>query len=937
MKNLISSIALITLSTLIGASHSATAAEVDARLSSREAYVGMPITLQISIADASDYQQPTVPKIDGCDVRSAGSPSQSSQITIINGRRSESRSVTMQYLITPRREGSFEIPALTIQADGKSFDTQPLRFVASKSVSGDLLFVEIAGSKDQVFVGQPLDLTLKIWLKPYRDSQRQLTLSEADMWQMISPQTSWGGFAARIKELAENNQRPGGKEVLRDDGQGNERSYYLYEIEATVYPKRPGKIDADDVQIVVNYPTALGKARSPFAGLFDDSPFGSRDPFGGRSPLSRMMNDDFFASSFGNRLTVSSTRPIVGEVNVDATEVLPVPTEGRPADYRGAVGRYRIVTEATPTTVDAGDPITLNIGIAGTGPMELVQAPPLAELDSLTADFKVADESLAGFVQQGSKVFSTTIRPRREGISEIPPIRFSFFDPDTKSYQTVTSEPIAIKVNKSESLDLETIVGKSRSSAGSQVAASASAPAALPEFTNNHSASVLAAQSPRSATRWWWMFVVIPPAVWIVTWFIRGRNVIVDRLPSFKSASGQCLTAIERAANGPAIAAALTQYIARRSGKACQNTNTAIGALRAAGMYDIANQVESYLQRLQHELPSHEPSQSLPADQQQAVALLEKLDESFKAVQRSRVRSPGGASRKISARDFSKRSLGSLLAVAIALSAGSALAEQPIDLSLTQQQTILDEAGQTYARAVARAATDSADAKALFQTAASKYQLLLDSGIRNSGLYMNLGNAYLQSGELGRAIVNYERARQFDPGNRQLLANLQFANSRVAGQDLPSTSASASWLQSHTQFLHRANDRLVQWIGLRSVIWTLAIASLVFWGLLIARTAGRRFPLWRFAIVPALLLIVSLSSMILTETDRASEFNAVIVASDVNLYAGDGEQFDEVMSVGSSQGHRVKVLGQRGSWSQVRTTSGQIGWLHSKDVERFDV
>ena len=203
------------------------AQSVDARLSAREAYVGMPVVLQISINNASDYREPKIPNIDGCDVRAAGSPAQSSQVTIINGRRSESRSITMQYYITPRRAGSFEIPQITVNVDGRDQMTQPLRFVATKSETGDLLFVEIEGGKDKVFVGQPLDLTLKIWVKPMIDREKNIKLSEANMWQSISEQTSWGSFAERLKEMAENNQRPGGQEVLRDDGQGIERAYYL--------------------------------------------------------------------------------------------------------------------------------------------------------------------------------------------------------------------------------------------------------------------------------------------------------------------------------------------------------------------------------------------------------------------------------------------------------------------------------------------------------------------------------------------------------------------------------------------------------------------------------------------------------------------------------------------------------------------------------------
>ncbi len=257
MKSILPAFALLTLLCTV-----ASAADVGARLSTREAYVGMPITLQISIANASDYEQPTLPSIDGCDVRSVGAPSQSSQITIINGRRSESRSVTIQYAITPRREGAFTIPSFDVKADGTTAQTNAIRFVATKSVTGDLLFVEIEGGKEKVFVGQPLDLKLKVWIKPYRDAERNLTLSEADMWNMVSEQTSWGGFADRMKELGENNQRPGGEEVLRkssyarqsvddseppsgDGSDGAEHAYYLYEINATVYPKRAGKINAD--------------------------------------------------------------------------------------------------------------------------------------------------------------------------------------------------------------------------------------------------------------------------------------------------------------------------------------------------------------------------------------------------------------------------------------------------------------------------------------------------------------------------------------------------------------------------------------------------------------------------------------------------------------------------------------------------------------------
>ncbi len=569
--------------------------------------------------------------------------------------------------------------------------------------------------------------------------------------------------------------------------------------------------------------------------------------------------------------------------------------------------------------------------------MELVQAPPLSELPSLTADFKVADESLAGFVKDETKVFSTTIRPRREGITEIPAIRFSFFDPDTESYKTVSSRPIAITVNKSESLALDAIVGNSRTSGDREDAASTGGGGRTPDFSNSDARSVLVSHPPMAERQWWWMFVIAPPLVWLATLLVRYRNSISDRLPSFKSAQRRCLVAIESAADTASIAEALRQYIARRSGKPCATTSSAIGVLRVSGMYEVANEAESYLQRLQRAVPgisapgsAEEGWREFTAYQQQAVALTEKLESSFSAMNRSGVRLAKGRAAKASVGGTVARSLGLPLAVAIALSAPSVGASEAVALSTTQQETILKEASQTYVQATALEETNSADAKELFETAAGKYQLLVDSGIQNSELYANLGNAYLQSGELGRAIANYERARQLNPRNQQVLANLRFANSRV--QDQPSTVTDIA-TGSFAQRLRSANDTVVQFVGMRWLAWTLAIASLTFWGLLIARTAGPRFPVWRIAAIPLLILIVSLGSVVLTETDTMNKLDGVIVADNVGLHAGDGEQFDKVFSINAAQGQRIEVLAERGDWTQVRTAGNHIGWVRSEDIE----
>ena len=287
------------------------------------------------------------------------------------------------------------------------------------------MFVEIAGKEKQIYVGQSLDLTLKIWLRPYRDREREITLSEADMWQLISERTSWG--VVRRADSATGRRTISGRSARKCFAKTATAS-----STATICTKStPRSIRSDQARsrrttckIVVDYPTALGESRDPFASFFDDMPI----PAGVRASSATTI-------SFAVRLATDGSVGAAdrgGSARSSRSTCCRFRRLSRPADYRGAVGKYRIATEASPTNVKAGDPINLLIGIAGTGPMELVQAPPLAELPELTADFKVPNEPLAGFVKGDRKVFSTTIRPRKEGITQIPAIPFSYFDPESR-------------------------------------------------------------------------------------------------------------------------------------------------------------------------------------------------------------------------------------------------------------------------------------------------------------------------------------------------------------------------------------------------------------------------------------------------------------------------------------------------------------------------
>lgn len=935
--------------------HFAQAADVRASISTQETYVGLPVRLQVEVRDATKVTPPVLPAIDGVKVDSVGRPGRSTRITSINGRMTTTTSSTYSFDLTPQHAGSFEVPAFTVHADGADLPTRPLSFVASNSNTDDLMFVEIAGKQKQIYVGQSLDVTLRIWIRPYHDRERKITLSEGDMWQLISDRTSWGMFAERMGELAAKDQRPGGKEVLRKDSNGAEHSYYLYEVDATIYPKHPGKIDASEVKVVVEYPTALGKARDPFAGLFDDMPFP-----GGRPSA---LDDDSF-SPFGRRLTIQSVRPIVAQAHADAIDVLPIPTADRPTDYRGAVGKYVIATEANPVHVKAGDPIDLMIGVSGTGPMDLVQAPPLAELSSLTTDFKVPSEPLAGFVKGDRKVFSTSIRPRRAGVAHIPSIPFSYFDPTTRKFVTVQSEPIAIQVDAADTLALDAVVGKERGTASGKAATQTTpqdaSDAALPIYTD---ADVL--RSEAAFSLWQPSFIVLlvaPPLAVFVIAAVRMRALIGSLAGRFGSPLRRFTNTVQAATQPLEIAAALQAFAVKHAGvgRVSKNHGEFLGALRLAGADELAVRCERLFEACDDVAsPVHASGQTLAGLKQQAMQLVESIaarsdDRHLKPRASTKTKKP----RRTSSRRPAAARVGILFVVALGaltlssprvFAAGQVRgnAKSPIvaaesnstpsavstsahslTLSAEQQQVLFDEANACYRRGDSARTADVAAAKQSFASAAEKYETLVSSGVANSRLFVNLANAYFESGRPSKAVANYRRALKIDPSNAVARNGLAAAERSLEPK---SSDAKAVGKLSNLDTTKLATA-VSNYVGMTSLRTVAIVAWIVFWGALAARLLGTRFA-WKTTAATSLAVIVVACMMLLAAWQESTQPAAIVTVANAKLNASAASTAAPLSDAVLHEGQTVKPLIQRGDWIQVQTDAGQVGWLPQQVVD----
>ena len=143
---------LIWIALLVGPA-AAEAQSVSAGLSAREAYVGQAVMLQIQVANARTHEVPDLPKVDGLEIKQYGAPQRT--FSFISGQ-GQSTSVLYRYQVTPRREGSFRIPPISVEVHGTTQRTSEFELIVSNSETGDLLFVEVDRVAERAYVGQPI-------------------------------------------------------------------------------------------------------------------------------------------------------------------------------------------------------------------------------------------------------------------------------------------------------------------------------------------------------------------------------------------------------------------------------------------------------------------------------------------------------------------------------------------------------------------------------------------------------------------------------------------------------------------------------------------------------------------------------------------------------------------------------------------------------------
>ncbi|RKZ28682.1 hypothetical protein DRQ26_00595 [bacterium] len=369
------------------------------------------VTLSVSVEGKGigSVAAPDFPATDDWSLQGTSS-STSTSMQIINGKISSSKTVTFIYFLSPEKTGNLKIPAFHINVKGKTYRTKPIDITVLDSGQGQKqgssrggtpsarapksagknIFVSASAYPDTVYVGQQVTVDFSLFTR--RDIVNVSFEKDAEF------KNFW------VEKMYEANRLR-----LQPKNIGGVRYYGMLLKRIAAFPLSAGKHTVEPMELTC---TIRYQPRS----FFD---------FG--------RTEDVKVNS--NRLKIT---------------VLPLPENGKPANFTGAVGKYSISAKADKTSLKAGDALTYTVVVSGQGNIESLELPQ----PQIPADFEVLDrqekvsKKATNNKWGGSKRFEYVLVPRNEGRYVIPPLAFAYFDPNRKKYITVSSDSIVIDVAK---------------------------------------------------------------------------------------------------------------------------------------------------------------------------------------------------------------------------------------------------------------------------------------------------------------------------------------------------------------------------------------------------------------------------------------------------------------------------------------------------------
>ncbi len=215
--------------------------------------------------------------------------------------------------------------------------------------------------------------------------------------------------------------------------------------------------------------------------------------------------------------------------------------------------------------------------------------------------------------------------------------------------------------------------------------------------------------------------------------------------------------------------------------------------------------------------------------------------------------------------------------------------------------------------------------QAKYPDAITQYEKIIANGWESGELYFNLGNAYYKSGNIQRAILNYERAAQMLPRDDDVQFNLQLANLQVVDKidAVPRL------------FIYRWIDIMLALFSLSTMGWIVYaffLATLAgFAAFLFARSSTqKRVSMFAGLLFSAAFILTMIGYGVQSYKEANTEF-AIVMSDVANIKAAPDSKGNDLFVL--HKGLRVQVLDSVNHWRKIRLADGKVGWIPEEDCE----
>ncbi len=363
--------------------------------------LGINERLRVDFAMNKDGDNFNPPDFEG--FRVIMGPSQSISSSWVNGVRSYSK--TYSYTLAPTERGTFTIKQATIIIDGKTYKSLPKKVevtaavdkpsdqMTADDIADESLHLVAEVSESNPYLNEAISVVYKLYVSP--------TINVSNFRPLDNP--TYNNFWSQDIPVTAYNVKNG-------TYQGKSYRYVILK-RVVLYPQKSGSLEIEPLSLDVTL----------------EVPTNRRDFFGG--PIYTQTNKTVSA---GNR-TIT---------------VKPLPSSGRPKDFGGAVGNFEFTVSTSKKSLKASESLQAIVAVSGSGNLKLFQLPEPEMPGSLEVYEPEFNENvrtnLSGM--QGKVSNNYTVVPSSKGKYPIPSIRFSYFDPTSETYKTLSSQEIMIDV-----------------------------------------------------------------------------------------------------------------------------------------------------------------------------------------------------------------------------------------------------------------------------------------------------------------------------------------------------------------------------------------------------------------------------------------------------------------------------------------------------------